>query len=357
MLYAFGSNGSGQLGVGHKEDLSSPTLTLTGDRETHGQIKQLAAGGNHTVILHDDGTVDATGNNEDGRCGIKDVQQLTSFASVQPPLDSNGQPLIIKRVAASWSTTTILCGDSHLYVCGTGNSGELGLGAGVEHAPNWQIILAFPPQGTSVVHLASSMAHMVAVLSNGDVYGWGKGRKGQLGEPAQDLWSPRKMAGIDFGATRAVCGRDFTLVVGESSTGHFTVLGAGANDRFGIRTNAPANLSSWVDVAASWCSIYALKASGDVVAWGRNDHGQLPPHVIPGMSALAAGSEHCLALTKAGKVLAWGWGEHGNCGSLTGERGDVKGRWNEIDVPGRASKIFAGCATSFIFTDEQVSAG
>jgi protein ATS1 len=165
------------------------------------------------------------------------------------------------------------------------------------------------------------------------------------------------IAGIDFAATRAECGRDFTLIVGEPSTGHVVVLGAGGNDRFGIRTNAPANLSGWTDVTASWCSIYALKASGDVVAWGRNDHGQLPPHGLPDMSALTAGSEHCIALTTTGKVLAWGWGEHGNCGSPTDENGDVKGRWNEIEVSGRVSRIFAGCATSFILTDEQASEG
>lgn len=357
MLFAFGSNGSGQLGVGHNEDLSSPNPTLIGDKESHGQIKQLAAGGNHTVILLDDGTTQATGNNEDGRCGIDRVQQLIRFTNVQSPLGPDGQPLIIEQVAASWSTTTILCDSGNLYVCGTGNSGELGLGVGVEHAPTWRMVPAFPPQGTSIAQIAASMAHTVAVLSNGDVYGWGKGRKGQLGQPANDVWSPRRITSVDFTATRCVCGRDFTFIVGEPPTGHYAVLGAGGNDRFGIKTNAPANLSGWINVAASWCSLYALEVSGRAVAWGRNDHGQLPPHDLPDISALAAGSEHCLALTSTGKVLAWGWGEHGNCGSPTNEKGDVKGRWNEIEVSGRVSKIFAGCATSFILTDEQSSEG
>ena len=93
-------------------------------------------------------------------------------------------------------------------------------------------------------------------------------------------------------------------------------------------------------------------ASGVIVSFGRNDHGQLPPFGLPPIEAMSAGSEHCLALTKTGKVLAWGWGEHGNCGKHTDSDGDVKGRWNEIELPHsqKVTAVYAGCATSFILT-------
>ena len=365
MLYAFGSNGSGQLGVRKTGDLSKPGFTSDINSSSRRHINQLAAGGNHTVILFEDGTIKSTGNNEDGRCGdepSENAHQFSSFIGACRPVDSTGRFLKVKQIAASWSATVILCEDGRLYVCGTGNSGELGLGSNIENAPSWRAISAYPPEGTNVVSIAASMAHTVAVLSNGDVYGWGKGRKGQLGEPAHDVWSPRKIKGIHFAAEKVGCGRDFTAVVGEPSTGQFIVLGANRSDRFGIKASAPMHLTDWTDIAASWGSIYALKASGDVVAWGRNDHGQLPPLGLPKIAGIAAGSEHCLALTKTGKVLAWGWGEHGNCGVPTDENGDVKARWNEIElpedelpeqeVPSPVFKVFAGCATSFINTDE-----
>lgn len=352
MLYAFGSNGSGQLGVGHNDDLSAPASTHGASDAVRGSIQQLVAGGNHTVVLYGDGTIKATGNNEDGRCGFMVIAQSANFVDVELPVDEHGRSLKVKQIAATWSTTTLLCHDGHLYVRGTGNSGELGLGEGTENVSGWKAIPAFPPSGSSIVEVTSSMAHTLAVLSNGEVYGWGKGRKGQLGEPAEDVWSPRKNHGIDFLATKAICGKDFTVTVGEPSTGLLKVLGAGGNDRFGVRANQPSDTTNWIDVAASWCSIYAVKSSGDVIAWGRNDHGQLPPHRLPEIADLAAGSEHCLALTKAGKVLAWGWGEHGNCGAPTDDRGDIKGRWNEFEVRGRVVKVFAGCATSFILTED-----
>ena len=93
-------------------------------------------------------------------------------------------------------------------------------------------------------------------------------------------------------------------------------------------------------------------ASGDIISFGRNDHGQLSPPGLPPVEAISAGSEHCLALTRTSKVLAWGWGEHGNCGKETDSDGNVKERWNEIDLPQsqKAIAVYAGCATSFIVT-------
>jgi protein ATS1 len=196
------------------------------------------------------------------------------------------------------------------------------------------------------------MAHTVVVLSNGEVWGWGKGRKGQLGEPAEDVLKPRKIERIKFKVVRAVCGKDFTCVFGATSRGQMMLLGPNGLDRFRVRADAPIPLTGWKNVVASWGSIYALMSSGHVVAWGRDDHGQLPPLSLGEVETIAAGSEHCLALTAAGTVLAWGWGEHGNCGSPTDEHGDVRGGWNEIAITGKATRLFAGCATSFVETEE-----
>ncbi|KAK3050832.1 alpha tubulin suppressor [Extremus antarcticus] len=353
MLYALGSNGSAQLGVGHTDDLSVPQPISTGGKHLNWKVKQFAAGGNHTVLLCDDGKVRVTGNNEDGRCGVQNIHRFKHFTELEMPRDASGNELKAVHVAANWSATTFVFDDGSVRTCGTGHSGELGLGPEGAKSSDLTRIAFSPSHGVEVIHIASGMSHTVAILSNGEVWGWGRGRRGQLGEPAEEVWAPRKIERIDFEAVKAVCGTDFTLLIGESSTGRIALLGGHRNDRFGIKSNLPTMVAGWSDVAASWCSILLLKASGDVVAWGRNDHGQLPPDDMPQIKAVAAGSEHCLAVTKSGSVLAWGWGEHGNCGSPTDERGDVKGRWNELVVPGRAVKVFAGCATSFIEVEEQ----
>ena len=351
MLLAFGSNGSGQLGVGHTNDLSYPQqiVAVGHENEPTWGVKQLAAGGNHTVILCDDGKLRAAGNNADGRCSNSTDSQLLTFIEVSTPLGEEGESLTVLQVAAAWSATFILCSNDRVYARGSGYSGELGLGPGIVDSPLWQQVPVMTPTNDKVVYLTAGMAHIVAILSTGRVYGWGKARNGQLKRYEEDLWLPHEI-NIDWKATKAACGRNFTYLVGESSLGRAEILGPRTNDRFGITTNAPDQLSEWQDVAASWGSIFRLQPQGQLEAWGRNDHGQLPGADLPQIAKFAAGSEHCLALTKAGEVLTWGWGEHGNCGQPVDAKGDVKNRWNEIPVSGKVSAIFAGCATSFIDT-------
>jgi len=231
--------------------------------------------------------------------------------------------------------------------------GELGLGSNTddktigihETDKDGSFIDGFPPENTKIVDLAASMGHTVAVLSNGDVYGWGNGRKGQLGEPRSIIWSPRRIEGIPFKAVRAVCGREFTYIVSHHEEGSHLVLGT---DKWSVVSHAPQHVRWWKDIGAGWSSIYVLLQSGKVLSWGRNDHGQLSLPNLSNIEQLAVGSEHVLTLSTSGKVLAWGWGEHGNCGLPTESNGDVKDRWNVLIVPGKVLMIGAGCATSFI---------
>lgn len=337
-LYAFGSNGSGQLGIGHTEDVSVPQHVMDCSA-----VQQIACGGNHAVIRSGESQIATAGDNSDGRC-------FTAIGKSSTPLFTASEEYGEALVAATWSATFV-CANGSIYACGSGNAGELGLGQGIELAELPQAIPNFPPHGTGITSIAACMAHVVVTLTNGEVWGWGKGRKGQLGEPAETVWRPRRIENVGLFAVDIVCGKDFTCVFGNPSTGELHFLGPNSNDRFGVKTNAPRVIPGWKQVAASWGTVFVLLDSGEVTGWGRNDHGQCPPSGLPPLESIAAGSEHCLALTTGGKVLAWGWGEHGNCGEPTDAKGDVKNGWNEIVLPLPALSIFAGCATSFVVAE------
>lgn len=343
MLYAFGSNGSGQLGICNEEDVSSPQACSFSEGHPGG-IRQIVAGGNHTLVLLESGELYFAGSNVDGRAGLAHSgQKVDRFHKADLGL------FRVKLCAAMWEASVIVTTADEVYTFGTGSRGELGTGQVTVSAPHK--LPDFPPTSESIVDMASGVSHTVIVLSNGDVWGWGNGRKGQLGEPAAIVQIPRKIQGLGFHVVRAVCGREFTYLVGDPREGHHAVLGF---NKWDIKSSAPPNALHWKSIGASWCSIFVLKLSGKIESWGRNDHGQLAPPELPGIEQLAVGSEHVLALTEHMKVICWGWGEHGNCGPNTNETNDVDGRWNDVSNPPGDKSILqgiaAGCATSFTWT-------
>ncbi|KAJ5915893.1 hypothetical protein N7454_010800 [Penicillium verhagenii] len=467
-LFAFGSNGSGQLGLGHKEDVSTPTQCLftpssaaSGlEIQEEGPVSQVAdkivhivAGGNHTLLLTRQGHVYAAGYNSDGRCGP--VKQIIPLDKSSEPNRDKGrtekeeennvlrfQRVILTdpttgytvdtftSVSATWEASILVAsvpptrvnytgdhGDCTVYedkvfVQGSALKGELGLGNHpLTHGtavPPCTSIPGFPPIGTTILALASGMGHSVAILSNGDVYGWGGSRKGQLGEALKRqkiVWSPEQVSGIPFAATGAICGREFTVVVGNREQGEFLVLGDEGN-RWGVLdvkdsealrlrirgkegtgasvdNSAPVSTKSgsalwgFEEIGASWHGIYvhlstpvecgsspvaatidAAANQNSLFAWGRNDRGQLPPSDLPPLARLAVGSEHVLALLRDGSVAAFGWGEHGNCGPDTDPHGNVAGMYKVLSLPDavyaagrRVIGVGAGCATSWVIVD------
>jgi hypothetical protein len=74
------------------------------------------------------------------------------------------------------------------------------------------------------------------------------------------------------------------------------------------QTTVPPDLTGVTAIAAGYDHSLALRSDGTVVAWGRPDTGQttVPPD-LTGVTAIAAGAFHSLALKADGTVVAWGW--------------------------------------------------
>lgn len=415
-VFAFGSNGSGQLAIGHKEDVTTPTKCLfappTPTDNLNFKITNIVAGGNHTLLLTESGHVYATGYNEDNRCGPTITHPQRPRAQ-DPEESQSDSPTIedarfrrvvlthhgdvidtFKYISATWEGSLLVPStQDKVFVLGSTLKGELGLGRDFANgqtqtqAQPGATIPNFPPKDTKVISLASGMSHTIAILSNGDVYGWGGSRKGQLGDSLKAekiVWAPAKLQGLPFCATGAVCGREFTVVLGRRELGEFVVL-ADAGNRWGV-VDVPGSLRSegganrwkeFFDIGASWHGIYvhasvdsatgpnshnayahahAATAPGSLIAWGRNDRGQLPPPNLPPLLEIGVGSEHVLALLEDGSVATFGWGEHGNCGPDTDARGNVAGTYNLVSLPGDVSAgrvigVAAGCATSWLIVE------
>ena len=342
-LYAFGSNGSGQLGIGHRDDVQTPCRHIGPANLNIARPKQIAAGGNHTLVLYESGQLACT--------------PATHTGSENESRETKILAHNVRLCSATWECFTYCTCNNTLYSWGTSQKGELGQGQDRTEiaAPGTTLdIPVLKHSSASIVDLASGVQHTVVVLSTGEVLGWGNGRKGQLGEPAEIIRTPRRIAGLPFKVSRAVCGREFTYLVADPTDGRHLILGS---DKWLVKSQAPQNVSQWKDIGASWGSIFVLLDSGNIISWGRNDHGQLAPLALEEVHKIAIGSEHALVVAGTDRsVYIWGWGEHGNCGQVIDKDGDVKdGRSNKIVLPSdeedmRIHGVGAGCATSWIWT-------
>lgn len=342
-VYALGSNGSGQLGIGHKDDASIPSRLKVPASLANDEIVNIASGGNHTLICTASGAVYGTGSNDGGALMSSEAEYERVFKIDLSP---------IKLCAATWDASIFVTTDDRVLTTGTGVRGELGSGPDVKQWCFASLLPEFPPNGLSVIDLSASMGHVVTILSDGSAWGWGNGKQGQLGEPHQDSWTPRKMQEVTFPAVRVVCGKSFSCFFSGTDQGQVCLLGNSKSDRFALTTTLPKQIPRWHQVTASWGSALILLDDGKLLRYGRNDRGQLGPDDVPLLSQIRAGSEHVVAVTRDGRALTWGWGEHGNCGEPVDDQKDVKGKFNQFDIPGRIKFVHAGCATSFVVTEE-----
>ncbi len=262
-LYAFGSNGSGQLGIGTAEDTASPQKCLfQEDMDVPhtdmllGQLLKITAGGNLTLILLRNGQVYSSGCIYDDGRGDMD----TIYDPVHVFHKRFSDISKTKFCSALWEASVLVTDDESIYSQGRGSRGELGTKTDMRSI--WQRVFTTPPPGTQVVDLSSGMAHTVVIFSNGEAYGWGNGRKGQLGEPAQIVETPRKIEGLGFRVMRAVCGREFTYFVGEDC---HAVLGS---DKWNVKCDIPSTVPDWINIGASFGSIFILKTDGNIISWG-----------------------------------------------------------------------------------------
>jgi hypothetical protein len=80
------------------------------------------------------------------------------------------------------------------------------------------------------------------------------------------------------------------------------------------QTDVPKNLSGVTAIAAGDFHALALLKDGTVVGWGDNQSGQATPPVgLKDVKAIAAGGFHSIALRKDGSVIAWGRNDFGQC--------------------------------------------
>lgn len=203
-----------------------------------------------------------------------------------------------------------------------------------------------------VVQAAAGDNHTLALKTDGTVWAWGSNTYGQLGNGTEtDSPVPVKVAGLNM-ITAIVAGEHHSLALradgtvwawGDNSYGQLGYPGGSSS------TPVQAEVSEIRSIAAGGIHSLALSYAGTVKSWGANHCGQLgngnpspwgsaQPIDVPyldGVTAIAAGANHSLALRSDGTVRAWGDNSYGQLGD---------GTRNDSSTPGfvRLSEAGAG---------------
>ncbi len=316
-VWATGNNTDGELG--HPEDVGMlETLTLTPDV---GEVLDIVAGDLQTFLIYEDGTADAFGWNGDGQLGIgSDADRQFGAAAVQ----TTG---IASLSAGSGHTLAI---DANGDALGWGNnlSGEVG-----DNSTDDRTTPVFLPVLEDVLSIDASRggASSVASTEDGTLYTWGSNGQGQLGDAGDgtNALTPQVLD-VEFAAVDVAAGQSHMLALDTDGN----VWGWGTNDFGQLGTGAaspverPVRTAEITDVVAidagnDWS--IAIKDDGTVWVWGTGTSGQLGndfddngPALVPQQVPLledivqvTAGSYHAIALDADGNVFAWGLSDMG----------------------------------------------
>ncbi|XP_010420281.1 PREDICTED: ultraviolet-B receptor UVR8-like [Camelina sativa] len=138
-------------------------------------VRLIAVGAFHNLALKEDGTLWAWGNNEYGQLGTGDTQPRSYPIPVQG-LDD----LTLVDIAVGGWHSTALTNEGEVYGWGRGEHGRLGLGDNDKSSkmlPQKVNLLA----GEDIIQVSCGGTHSVALTRDGRIFSFGRGDHGRLG--------------------------------------------------------------------------------------------------------------------------------------------------------------------------------
>jgi alpha-tubulin suppressor-like RCC1 family protein len=315
--YSWGVDATGQLGNG----------AATGDRSTAAPlgtitaVRSVSAGsGSQGVAVMSDGSVRAWGYRGSIDC---------AFGATAPaPIVIAGASGIV-AASTGGDHTLLLRNDGVVLSFGCNDSGQLGR-SGASPSTSATVVPGLP----AIVAVAAGSGYSLALDSSGRVWSWGRGALGDGSAPSLSRPAPALVTGLS-NVTAIAAGTDHALALaadgsvaawGSNVNGKLGDGGETAQPR-----PVPTLLTQRITaIAAGEDNSLALRDDGVVLAWGINETGQLgsglsspgyrpQPAPVVGLTGVVAvafgkGLGHGLALRSDGSVWAWGRNDAGQLG-------------------------------------------
>ncbi|XP_048453850.1 E3 ubiquitin-protein ligase HERC2 [Rhincodon typus] len=333
-VFVWGLNDKDQLGglKGSKIKVPSFSETLSALN-----VVQVAGGSKSLFAVTAEGKVYACGEATNGRLGLG----LSSGTIPIPRQISALSNYVVKKVAvhSGGRHAMALTVDGKVFSWGEGDDGKLGHFSRM-NCDKPRLIEALKTK--RIRDIACGSSHSAAITSSGELYTWGLGEYGRLGHGDNTTQLRPKLVKVLLGhrVIQVACGsRDAqTLALTDEGLvfswgdGDFGKLGRGGSEG----CNVPQNIErlNGQGVCQIECGAQfslALTKPGVVWTWGKGDYFRLghgtdvhvrKPQVVEGLRGkkiihVAVGALHCLAVSDTGQVYAWGDNDHGQQGNGT----------------------------------------
>ncbi|CBZ56053.1 hypothetical protein NCLIV_064790 [Neospora caninum Liverpool] len=209
--------------------------------------------------------------------------------------------------AAAWTLQSLGCGENHtvaltgtgaVWVWGSNDEGQLGLGEQVEEDQYEPVKLdCF---STPIRRIACGSKHCLAVAQYGDVFAWGANDDGQLGLGVlRPSFEPAAVTALRQ-AIDVFCGDDYSACITSNGGAQTVSLALESGTEFG-------DLWTWGAAESGKLGLGEDVASGSILT------PQKVPFSVP-VCACSLGTSHALAITARGECYAWGAGYYGRLG-------------------------------------------
>ena len=271
LVLVCGDGNAGQLGVGDTEDRVVPTL-VRGELEGR-KVLQVAAGGNHTMCVTEDGSVFAFGYNYRGQLGVGVTEERLVPTLLRGELENK----LVLQVAAGCIHTVFVTADGLVFSCGYNYSGQLGVGdTETRLVPT---LVTGQLQGKTAVYVAAGNHHTLSITADGSLFAWGSNDFGQLGVgDTEDRSVPTQVTGLQ----------------GKQ------VVHVAAGNRHTICTTADGSVFTWGDGESGKLGLGDDRSNKLVPALVR---GELQNKAVV---QVAAGDHHSICVAEDGSVYSLG---------------------------------------------------
>ena len=280
-VWGCGSNLSGQLGLGDNDTNTHKTFTQV-TTNINNDVKQIACGGANTAgftfIIKNDGSVWVCGSNSYGQLGLGDTTERHSFTQVTINISD------VKQIACGQYHTFILKNDGSVWSCGRNNDGKLGLGDTTDRTTFTQVTTNI---NNDVKQVACGGSHTIILKNDGTVWSCGNNGSGQLGlnNTTNKTSFTQVTTNINNDVKEVACGGNHTFILkndgtvwscGSNGQGQLGLGNSGSSNNKTSFTQVTTNINNDVkEIVCGGNHTFILKNDDTVWSCGYNDGGQL----------------------------------------------------------------------------------